>query len=219
VSAAPDLPAARAALTAIDACTAALRHVTAPVHAVLQATDIVAIVRDVVAALPASADEAQILSVLDTERGPVLIDRARIAAHLRELLTLARRATPASGSVTIHVSRLFRSNIEETPVRRTGDSRLTIVPRASGDALRTWVLRAQPGAEVLSIVITDASAAPTSDAQQHAFEPFALPRPGDPHGVTLAAIRRTVSAARGTIWIDGSREGGTAVHLLLPIAG
>ena len=92
------------------------------------------------------------------------------------------------------------------------------MPRATGDALRSWVLRAQPGAEVLSIVVTDRGAAPTPDAQLRAFDAFAMPRPNDPLGVTLAALRRTVSAAKGTIWIDGSREGGSAVHLLLPIA-
>jgi hypothetical protein len=45
-----------------------------------------------------------------------------------------------------------------------------------------------------------------------------MARPGDPLGVTLAAVRRTVTAARGTLWIAGAREGGSAVHLLLPLA-
>ena len=103
-------------------------------------------------------------------------------------------------------------------MRRTGDSRLTIVPRASDDTLRTWVQRAQPGAELLSLVITDAGVTPAAADHQRAFDAFAIPRPGDPLGVALATIRRTVADAKGTIWIDGSREGGTAVHLLMPIA-
>jgi signal transduction histidine kinase len=140
-----------------------------------------------------------------------------LSAHLRDLLSLAQAASPAGGAVTLHVSRVFRAHIEETPVRRTGDSRLTIVPRASGEALRSWVQRAQPGAEVLSIVITDAGSMPDPEQQQRAFDAFASPRPGDALGIMLPTIRRTVLAANGTVWIDGSREGGTAVHLLLPI--
>lgn len=206
------------ALTAIDETAAALRQVTIGVPVATQAIDMVALARDVVASLPSSANAARISAAFDADRGMVVIDRARIAAHLRDLLSLAQTASPVQGTVAMHISRIFRANIEDAPVRRTGDSRLTIVPRASGDALRAWVQRAQPGAEVLSIVITDAGVVPTVDELQHAFEPFAHGRPGDPLGVTLATVRRTVLAAKGTVWLDGSREGGTAVHLLLPIA-
>ncbi len=209
--------AATDALASLDDTTRALRRVTAPIPAAFEPVDIVAEIRGVLAALPA-ADAEGINAIFETERGLVLVDRARLRDHLRELLLLARMASPADREVTLHVSRIFRSSVEETPVRRTGDSRLTIVPRASDDSLRTWVQRAQPGAELLSLVITDAGATPAAADQQRAFDAFAISRPGDPLGVTLATIRRTVFDARGTIWIDGSREGGTAVHLLLPIA-
>lgn len=209
---------ARDALRTVDAFAASLRQLTAPVPTMTEAVDLVACVTDVVSALPVRTDLARVTSAIDTDRGMVLVDRARISDHLRDLLEMARQASPADGIVTIHVSRIFRSNIEETPVRRTGDSRLTIVPRASADVLRSWVQRAQPGAEVLSIVVTDRGSAPTTDAQLRAFDAFAMPRTNDPFGIVLPTIRRTVVAAKGTIWIGGSREGGSAVHLLLPIA-
>ncbi|MBC7844455.1 MAG: ATP-binding protein [Gemmatimonadaceae bacterium] len=209
---------ARDALRTVDAFAASLRQLTGPVPTPATPVDLVVCVHDVVSSLPPRADLARVTSAIDADRGMVLIDRARISDHLRELLEMARTASPADGIVTIHVSRIFRSNIEETPVRRTGDSRLTIVPRASADVLRNWVQRAQPGAEVLSIVVTDRGSAPTTDAQLRAFDAFAMPRTNDPFGIALPTIRRTVIAAKGTIWIDGSREGGSAVHLLLPIA-
>ncbi|MCC7053333.1 MAG: sensor histidine kinase [Gemmatimonadaceae bacterium] len=199
--------------------TGALRRVTGAVPPAPVPTDLVSEVREVVEALNADGRGARIDAVLDTDRGPVRVDRVRIRGHLHDLLTMARVETAGVGPVTIHVSRVFRSNIEETPVRRTGDSRLTIVPRASDGSLRSWVQRAQPGVEVLSIVIGDGGAAPTTEEQRRAFDAFAVSRPGDPTGVALATIRRTVEEAKGTVWIDGSREGGTAVHLLLPIAG
>jgi signal transduction histidine kinase len=210
--------AAREALRQVDAYAFALRHVTAPVPAASHAVDIVSLVPEIVAQLPERPDLARVTSEIDADRGLVVIDRARISDHLRALIERARESSPADGAVTIHVSRVFRSNIEETPVRRTGDSRLTIVPRASGDALRAWVLCAQPGAEVLSIVVTNRGTEPTTDTQQRAFDAFAMPQPNDPFGVALATMRRTVHAAKGTIWIGGAREGGSAVHLLLPIS-
>ena len=198
---------------------AALRQVTTPVPSAAGAVDLVAEVRELVSALNADGHGARIDAVCDTERGPVRVDRERMRAHLRALLDMARQSTPAGGAVTIHLSRVFRANIEETPVRRTGDSRLTIVPRSSDGSLRSWVQRAQPGAEVLSIVIGDGGSAPTHEEPRRAFDPFASSRPTDPHGVVLATVRRTVEEARGMVWIDGSREGGTAVHLLLPVSG
>lgn len=209
--------AAHHALQSIDAASAGLRRVTAAVPAAMQPIDVVAEMRTIVADLETAEEGPSINTIIDSDRGFVSIDAERFREHLRDLLVLARRASPADSAVTLHISRVYRANIEETPVRRTGDSRLTIVPRASGDALRAWVQRAQPSAEVLSIVITDAGVELSAREQQGAFEPFALERPGDPLGVTLATVQRTVVAARGTIWVDGSREGGTAVHMLLPI--
>ncbi|MES3036096.1 MAG: ATP-binding protein [Gemmatimonadota bacterium] len=198
----------------LDDMATALRRVAAPVPVAVTPVDLVALVREATEDLP----EGSVRVILDTDHALVSVDRARINEHVRDLLALAHAASPQDVPVTVHVSRIFRSNIEETPVRRTGDSRLTIVPRSSGDALRAWVSRAQPGAEVLSLIITDSGRAPSPDEQQRAFDAFAVERPGDPLGVTLSTVRRTVAAARGTMWIDGSREGGTAVHLLLPIA-
>jgi signal transduction histidine kinase len=50
------------------------------------------------------------------------------------------------------------------------------------------------------------------------MHPFAVPRPGDPCGVGLATLRRSVMAARGILWVTGAREGGTAVHIVLPFS-
>lgn len=203
-----------AASLELEALAVALRRVLAPVPVAQAAVDLVAVLHTVADALPPTAMNL----IVDTDQAMVTVDQQQITAHLHDMVALARAASPPDVPVTVHVSRLFRSNLEETPVRRTGDSRLTIVPRGSGDALRAWVTRTQPGAEVLSVIISDGGGAPTTDGQDRAFDAFAMARPGDPLGVTLAAVRRTVTAARGTLWIAGAREGGSAVHLLLPLA-
>ncbi len=207
-----------AALRALGGASEALRQVTAPVPAATHAVDVVAELRQLVADLESTVAGPAINTIFDTERCTVLVDRVRLRTDLRAMISMARSASPPESVVTLHVSRVFRANIEETPVRRNGDSRLTIVPRASGDALRTWVQRAQPPAEVLSIVITDAGPTPSSTDLDRAFVPFASSRPGDEFGVTLATVRRSAVAANGTIWVDGAREGGLALHLLLPVA-
>ncbi|MDZ7632774.1 MAG: hypothetical protein U5K74_15915 [Gemmatimonadaceae bacterium] len=209
--------AARVALHTIDETSRALREVTTAVPEPAAPIDLVAELREVVAVLESEGAGPSISTIIETDRGMVLVDRARVSDHLRVVLQLARRASPPDSVVSVNVSRIFRSNLEETPVRRTGDSRLTIVPRPPGDALRAWVQRAQPGAEVLSIVISDAGPPPNDDEMVRGLDAFAVPRPADPLGVTLATVRRTVLAAKGTMWVDGSREGGTAVHLLFPL--
>lgn len=205
-------------LDELSECTDALRRVTTAVPAAQDSVDVVQLVRDVLAVARTGDGTGGVRLIVDTDGGMVRIDAGRFRDHLHELLRLAQHASEPSATVTVHVSRIFRTSLEETPVRRTGDSPLTIVPRSSGDALRTWVLRAQPGAEVLSVIVTDAATPLAPEQEQRAFEPFAVARPGDPRGITLATIRRTVVSARGTIWLAGSREGGTAVHMLLPIA-
>ena len=208
-----------AALAGIEDCTAALRRVTAPVPAPDAVFDVVPELRAYVASLRDDGARARVSLTVEVERGQVLAEPERLRQHLHELIDLARHASPPASTVTVHVSRVFRASLEDTPVRRTGDSRLTIVPRASADAMRAWVQRAQPGAEVLSIIISDAGRILGPDEQRRALDAFAVARPGDRLGVALATIRRTVTESGGLLWIDGAREGGTSVHLLLPFAG
>jgi signal transduction histidine kinase len=212
------LVAARAGVNATEDSLQALRRVTAAVPPATAAVDLVELLRAIAADLMKASSDERIAIAVETERALVMVNQPRMHAHVLDLLRMARAASPPGGVLTVHISRVFRASVEDTPVRRAGDSRLTIVPRASTDSLRAWVQRAQPGAELVSVVISDSGAPPSEHAQQRAFDAFATVRPGDPHGVALATIRRTVVAANGTIWIAAAREGGTAVHLLLPIA-
>ncbi len=212
------LMAARLGLNTADASADALRRVTAAIPAAIGTVDLVHELRVVIDELTETLGPGRVAATIDVERAPVLIDRERIHTHLRELCLLARAASPPNGVVTVHLTRLFRAAVEDTPVRRTGDSRLTIVPRASTDTLRAWVQRAQPSAELVSIVVSDTGRPPSEDSLQRAFDAFAISRPGDDQGVTLPTVKRTIAAANGTIWLSTAREGGSAVHLLLPIA-
>ena len=195
-----------------------LRALTAPVPAAMDTVDVIQTLRELVTDIDPVGDEAVVQLVCETERAIVRIDAGHLASQLLHVLTLARAASPDGSTITVHASRIFRAAVEDTPVRRTSDSPRTIVPRAPSDVLQNWVLQAQPGAELLSIVVTDGGPAPDTVSAQRAFDPFAAPRPGDRFGVLLATVRRAVRDAGGTMWMDGAREGGNAIHILLPIA-
>lgn len=196
----------------------ALRSATELSPATVVPVNVVAEVRSVLAAATLRRPLPAVDLTIDLDRAMVLIDHHRFAELVEDLVTLAQSASPADARVTVHLSRVFRSMVVETPVRRAGDSRLTIVPRASSGDRPAWVERTQPAAEVLSLVVSDAGVPPTPELEQRALDAFAAPRAGDPLGVVLARAQRTVHSALGTIWVAESREGGTAVHVLLPIA-
>jgi signal transduction histidine kinase len=203
---------------AMQAHVAALRAVTAAPASPLIPINVVAELQSVLAAASARRDLPAIDLTCEVERALVIVDQDRFAELIDDLVALARAASAADQRINVHVARIFRSTVVETPVRRTGDSRLTIVPRAVDETRPAWVARTQPSAEVLSIVISDAGCAPDAVEELRAFDAFALPRAGDSQGIVLARAQRTVHAANGLIWLAGSREGGSAVHLLLPIA-
>jgi len=117
-------------LVGLTEWTDALRRVTTAVPTAPEPVDVVRVVRDAVAAASKLGDAGAVRMILDTDCGIVLIDGPRIHEHLRELVRLAQQASAPSATVTVHVSRIFRTSIEDAPVRRTGDSPLTILPRA-----------------------------------------------------------------------------------------
>ena len=127
-------------------------------------------------------------------------------------------ADSAPAAASLHVVRMRRAAYEEEPVRRTGDSPRTIVPRMPQAVVREWVVATQPPAELLCVVIADATHALDPVDRARALDPFGVERRADPLGLALAELRRVVQASRGCIWLDDAREGGTAVHVLLPIA-
>jgi signal transduction histidine kinase len=215
---APAVAEAHAALDELDAHLNALRQVTSPIPAPTQITDVVAELRSLTTLATDDDHAGRMHGIFETDAGPVRVDQHAFADALRQVLSAARDASPRDGVVTVHVSRIFRSTLLDRPVRRTGDSRLTIVPRASDVAIQEWVRWSRPSAEIVSVVISDAGAAPEMAGPHRALDAFAVGRNGDALGTMFASLRRMASSANGLVWVDGSREGGTSVHLLLPLA-
>jgi len=68
-------------------------------------------------------------------------------------------------------------------------------------------------------VISD-SGTPVAEAEaERIFEPFHGPgEPSDRARPGLAQAARVVEGLGGTIWVERAREGGSAFHILLPVA-
>lgn len=177
---------------------------------------------DVAALVVSAVDEARRAGAAirlqhDGAHAPVRLH----APSFHEAVANALRAATgdaAPGAVVVDLRRTRRADYEEHPVRRAHDSPRTIVPRAPQSVARTWIAEALPPAELLSLVIADPARPLPPEERTVALAPFAPPRPADPLGLVIAELRRAVERAGGCLWLDDAREGGTAIHVLLPIA-
>ncbi len=194
-----------------------LRQAAAPTVAPDAVIDAAALAVDVGVAVRAEVGDAALTVRHDDATAPVRLHRASFARALAGALRAAV-ADSAPAAASLHIVRMRRAAYEEEPVRRTGDSPRTIVPRMPQAVVREWVVATQPPAELLCVVIADATHALDPVDRARALDPFGVERRADPLGLALAELRRVVQASRGCIWLDDAREGGTAVHLLLPIA-
>lgn len=193
-----------------------IRDVTAPVQLGATTTDLAALVHAAAAAITDAG--LQLVVEIESAPLPVRTDAAQLHAVLGVLLRAAIAASPADAPPIVHLARVFRSTVEEEPVRRAGDHARTIVPRTPVTPLRAWAASTRPPAELARLVIADRGPAPGDDQLARALQPFAVPRPGDAHGVAVPHLARIAAASDGTVWVNVAREGGWAVHLLLPIA-
>ncbi|MCU0619730.1 MAG: hypothetical protein MUF40_07540 [Gemmatimonadaceae bacterium] len=202
---------------ALDALVGGLRRAAAPPAAADGVHDVAAHVAEVGRTLQTELGGAALSVRTDGATAPV---RLHLTSFIRALDGAVRAAIAdsAPASASLHVVRMRRAAYEEEPVRRTDDSPRTIVPRIPQGVVREWVAATQPPAELLCIVVADAAHALDPVDRARALDPFGVERRADPLGLALADLRRVVQASRGCIWLDDAREGGTAVHVLLPIA-
>jgi C4-dicarboxylate-specific signal transduction histidine kinase len=89
---------------------------------------------------------------------------------------------------------------------------LTIVPRRPNPRLERWLRESRPPAEVVKLVVACSGHGIPGDIDKQLYDP------SHPGGLGLAIARRIVEQARGALWIQRAREGGTSFHIVLPFA-
>jgi two-component system, NtrC family, sensor kinase len=91
-------------------------------------------------------------------------------------------------------------------------------PRNSQPRLEHW-LRSHPvDLPTAKVVVADAGTGIDVEARDRIFDPFYTTKgPDAGTGLGLAIVQRVVEVVQGTVWVERSREGGAAFHMLFPL--
>lgn len=127
-------------------------------------------------------------------------------------------AMPGGGALVIWTRRLPRRALVEGPQYREGDDPAVLLrPRSRDERLERWVA-ASDAEEVVKVVVADSGHGVARGDEERIFEPFVTTKaPDGGSGLGLSIVRRLVEAMSGIVWVQRSREGGAAFHLVLPV--
>ncbi|MDX2182421.1 MAG: hypothetical protein SFW08_00410 [Gemmatimonadaceae bacterium] len=213
----PD-PIVGAGLDDIVAELARLDHLLGGVIAVAQAaerpearTDLCAAVR---AAVRSTTATRSVSLTLDLDENPCPIPGTSDAVE-RLATAFLQHAVAAGGTkpvVGVYVRRIPRVQLEEPTVRRQTDPGLTIIPRRANPRLERWLREGNPPAEVVKFIVADSGDGIPADIEKRLYDPAVG------GGIGLTTARRVIEQARGTVWVQRAREGGAALHVVLPVA-
>jgi two-component system NtrC family sensor kinase len=91
-------------------------------------------------------------------------------------------------------------------------------PRTEQPRLEHW-LRAHPvDLPTATVVVADAGTGIDVEARDRIFDPFYTTKgPAEGTGLGLPIVQRVVDVVQGTVWVERSRDGGAAFHLLFPL--
>ena len=178
--------------------------------------DLCAAVRGVVRDVPAVRAAAVTLD-LDERPCHMAGTEDAVARLAMAFLQHAVAAGAASTSgrrpvVGVFVRRIPRRQLEEPAVRRQTDPGLTIVPRRPNPRLERWLREGSPPAEVVKFIVADSGDGIPADIEKRLYDPAVG------GGIGLTTARRVIEQARGTVWVQRAREGGAALHVVLPLA-
>jgi hypothetical protein len=137
---------------------------------------------------------------------------------LVNLLLNAAHAVDGTGIVAIRTACMSRYAIEDGRVR-AGDKFGTIAPRSPSAGVLRWLESDQAPEEVMKIVVADSGPGVPLEDRERVFDPFFSTRaPSEGAGLGLAIVLRIVESLEGIVWVESSREGGAAFHVMLPLA-
>lgn len=135
------------------------------------------------------------------------------------LLLNAVDAMAGEGSVVITADRLWRGALARPSVRRDLAGSNDVIDHPPSARAKLW-LEGNGAEEIAKIVVADSGPGIPPELTERVFDPFFTTKePGKGTGLGLAIVARIVDNFHGTVWVTRAREGGAAVHLLLPLAG
>jgi signal transduction histidine kinase len=153
---------------------------------------------------------------LDTVPLPVRGTAVELEQAFANLLLNAVDAMPNGGTLALWTKRLPRTTLADGSVRRHGDA-IAPVPVRHDDRVERWVASNEI-AQVVKIVVADSGHGVADGHEERIFEPFVTTKdPASGTGLGLSIVRGIVHAMGGIVWVQRSREGGAAFHIVLPV--
>jgi hypothetical protein len=155
---------------------------------------------------------------LDTAPLPVPGTALELEQAFANLLLNAVDAMPGGGTLAVWTKRLARTSLVEGSPRRSGDVSAP-VPFRRDERMERWIASHEI-AQVVKVVVADSGHGVADGHEERIFEPFVTTK-ASTHGTGLGLpiVRGVVDAMGGLVWVQRSREGGAAFHIVLPIHG
>ncbi len=155
---------------------------------------------------------------LDTAALPVPGTALELEQVFANLLLNAVDAMPAGGTLAIWTRRLARTTLVDGSLRRPGDDAAPVTFRRD-DRMERWIASHEIG-QVVKIVVADSGHGVADGHEELVFEPFVTTKtPEHGTGLGLPIVRGIVNTMGGMVWVQRSREGGAAFHIVLPVHG
>ena len=153
---------------------------------------------------------------------PMVVPATALALEqvFANLVLNAVDAMPAGGRLRISVRRRIAGDLMDAPARRDNDAADAGGPVRTDtpdDRLSAWVAGGRT-AEVVKVVVSDSGHGVTAGDEVRIFEPFVTTKSRE-HGtgLGLAVVQRLIRDMNGLIWVQRSREGGAAFHIVMPV--
>ena len=153
---------------------------------------------------------------------PMVVPATALALEqvFANLILNAVDAMPAGGRLRISVRRRIAGDLIDAAAHRASDAADAGGPVRTDtpdDRLSAWVAGGRAVA-VVKVVVSDSGHGVTAGDELRIFEPFVTTKSRE-HGtgLGLAVVKRLVRDMNGFIWVQRSREGGAAFHIVMPI--
>ncbi|MGH7653907.1 MAG: sensor histidine kinase [Gemmatimonadaceae bacterium] len=153
---------------------------------------------------------------LDAAELPVPGTPLELEQAFANLLLNAVDAMPGGGTLAVWTKRLARTSLVEGSPRRSGDASAP-VPFRREERMERWITSHEI-AQVVKIVVADSGHGVADGHEERIFEPFVTTKaPAHGTGLGLSIVRGMVDTMGGLVWVQRSREGGAAFHIVLPV--
>ena len=155
---------------------------------------------------------------LDPKTPSVFAERHELEQVFVNLLLNAVDAMEKEGRIAISSRCVSTSALREAVVRRASDPTGFTFERGPSPRVEAWLAGTDRPRNVAKIIVADSGpGVPDADVEK-IFDPFYTTKePGRGTGLGLAIVSRIVENMGGIIWVERSREGGAAFHIVLPL--